>query len=153
MKPFLLFLFCIAILNSSAQVNTNMPPEASLFSLRSMAAIKPETKNLVNRYALQFKEKKMNTSDLLLRLKKEPSLQILNRHDIAGIAVLILVKVSVNTDEVLKKKVMHHRNNPSPDIIKETKELTDYKSLLARNVEQIINENIVSHESVVNHLK
>ena len=153
MKPFLLFLFCIAILNSSAQVNTNMPPEASLFSLRSMAAIKPETKNLVNRYALQFKEKKMNTSDLLLRLKKEPSLQILNRHDIAGIAVLVLVKVSGNTDEELKKKVMLHRNNPSADILKETKELTDYKSLLACNVVEIINDNTVSLESVVSQLK
>ena len=152
MKQFLLFLFCIAVLSSSAQVNTNMPSEANLFSLKSMEVIKPEIKNLVNRYALHFKEKKMNTQDLLLMLKKEPLFHTLNRHDIAGIAVLVLVKVSGNTDEELKKKVMLHRNNPSADIIKETKELTDYKSLLARNVLQIMNENTISYESLVSHL-
>lgn len=132
MKQSLLFLFCMAILHSSAQVNTSMPPEVNLFSLKSMAVINPEIKNLVNHYALQFKEKRMNTSDLQLTLKKEPSFQSLNRHDLAGIAVLILVKMSGNTDEEIKKKVLLHRNNPSADIIKETKELTDYKSLLAQ---------------------
>ncbi len=130
-----------------------MPPEATIFYNKAIDIIRPEIKKLVHGFALHCKKEKPDEDRLIIHLKRESILRNLNKADIEGIAVLVMVQATRNTDEELKKIVMFLRKNPSDEGVDETKQLTDFKSFLATNVRQIIDKIAITQESVINNLK
>lgn len=153
MRYLLLLLSACLTDISLAQVNTSMPPEARLFYDRAIVSIRPDIKNFVGKKAIHYKKETMNARNLLASLKKDSLLHTIKGSNMEGLAVLILVQASLNIDEEIKNIVIFLRKNPGQDILKETQVLADYKSYLAREVEQILHRNAVLGESVLNNLR
>lgn len=136
-----------------AQVNSSMPPEANIFYNKAIEIIRPEIKKLIHSSALNCKKEKPDAARLITHLRRESILKNLNQADIDGIAVLVMVQATKNSDEELKRMVMLLRKTPDQDGIDETKQLTDFKSFLASNVRQLLDKSSISQESVINNLK
>lgn len=153
MKYSLLLTLCLWTMCGFTQVNSSMPPEATIFYNKAIEIIRPEIKKLIHTSALDCKKEKPDASLLIARLKRELILKKLNQADIKGIAVLVMVQASKNTDEELKKLVQALRNNPGQASMDETKKLADFKSFLAENINQLMDKSSISPESVINHLK
>lgn len=153
MKYILLLTLCLWTISGYTQVNSIMPPEATIFYNKAIEIIRPEIKRLIHTSALNFKKERPDASLLIAQLKRDPILKKLNQEDVEGIAVLVMVQASKNTDEELKKLVLVLRNNPGQGSMEETKKLADFKSFLAENINQIMDKTSISQESVINNLK
>lgn len=146
--PFFLWTFY-----SFGQVNSNMPPEASIFYNKAIDIISPEIRNVVMIKSSKIKNTKIETKQLLKELSKEPRLKKLKKADLDWIAILIMVQTSKNTDKELKKKVVELRKNPGQEGVDEIKSLSEFKSFLASNTTQLLKNTSISQENALNNLK
>ena len=153
MKYTILLTLCLWTISGYAQVNSSMPPEANIFYNKAIEIIRPEIKKLVHTSAMHCKKEKPDAALLITYLKRETILKKLSHADIEGIAVLVMVQATKNTDEELKKMVMLLRNNPGQESIDATKALADFKSFLAYNINLLMDKTSISQESVINNLK
>lgn len=153
MKYLILLAFCLCTFYSFGQVNSSMPPEASIFYNKAIDIINPEIKKVVLVNSLKIKDKKIENEHLLLELNKEPRLRKFKKADLDWIAILILVQASKNTDDELKKKVVEMRKNPGQEVMDEIKHLSEFKSFLANNTNQLLETTTISQENALNNLK
>lgn len=153
MKYSILITFCLWTFYSFGQLNSSMPPEASIFYTKAMEIISPEIRHLVRANSLKIKDKKTNLKQLLSELTKEPRLRKLKKADLDWIAILVMVQASKNVDEELKNKVVELRKESSQEGIDEIKRLSEFKSFLADNTTQLLENTTISQENALNNLK
>lgn len=153
MKYSILLTFCLWTLYSFGQLNSSMPPEASIFYNKAIDIISPEIRNVVLANSLKIKGKKIEAEKLVTELMKDTQLKKLNKADLDWIAILIMVQASKNTDDELKKKVVDLRKNPGQEGMDEIKRLSEFKSFLASNTAQLLENTTISQENALNNLK
>lgn len=149
----ILLSFCLYTVLAVAQANTTMPPEAILFYNKAIQHIKPDIKILMHKSALDLNHTRNDANGLLADLKQESILKKLSHSDLEGLAIIILVQATKNTDEDLKRKVMKLRKDPDQSGIEETKRIAEFKSFLAENIHQILKRSSNSLENVINSLR
>lgn len=153
MKYSILITFCLWTFCSFGQLNSSMPPEASIFYNKAIDNISLEIKKVVLVNSLKIKDRKIEVEQLLLELNKEPRLRKLKKADLDWIAILIMVQASRNTDDELKRKVVELRKNPGQEGMDEIKSLSEFKSFLANNTTQLLERTTISQENALNNLK
>lgn len=102
-----LIVYCFFSLQSAGQVNSSMPPEALTFYNNAMPVLKPGVKKLIEKNALNLKDRRINADSLLNRLQHEPSLKGGSKENLLAILVLTMVQVSKNADAELKDLVVN----------------------------------------------
>lgn len=153
MKFSILFIFCLWTFHSFGQLNSSMPPEASIFYNKAIDVISPEIRNLVLVKSLKMKDSKIEAEQLLTELNKESRLRKLKKADLDWIAILIMVQASKNADDEIKRKVVELRKNPGEEGIDAIKRLSEFKSFLANNTTQLLENTTISQENALNNLK
>ncbi|MDQ2718844.1 MAG: hypothetical protein M3Z26_03640 [Bacteroidota bacterium] len=156
MKNLLLIIFNSFSLFSFSQVNSAMPPEASLFYTDAMRSIKPATKTLIEKDARKLKNRSIDADSLTRELKSDNLFKDMTQHDIEGVAVLIMVQVSKNADTELKNLVMDRNksNAQKPGRnYNDAEMILEYKSQIAEMITIAIKKISPSAESVINNLK
>lgn len=153
MKYFILITFCLWSVHSSGQLNSSMPPEATIFYNKAINIISLEIRTLVLTNSQNIKRNKTDANQLLSELKKEPRLRKLKKAEIDWIAILIMVQASKNTDDEIKMKVLELRKNPGEEGIDEINRLSEFKSFLALNTTQLLDNTTISQETALNNLK
>ena len=153
MKYSILITFCLWTFYSFGQVNSSMPPEASIFYNKAIDVISPEIKKVVLVNSLKIKDRKIEGEQLLLELNKEPRLRKLKKADLDWIAILIMVQASRNTDDEIKRKVVELRKNPGQEGMDEIKRLSEFKSFLASNTTHLLEKTTISQENALNNMK
>lgn len=153
MKYFIFITLCFWSVHSSGQLNSSMPPEATIFYNKAINIISLEIRNLVLIHSQKIRSKKTDANQLSSELNKEPRLRKLKKADLDWIAILIMVQASKNTDDELKMKVVELRKSPGENGMDEIKRLLEFKSFLALNATQLLENTTISQENALNNLK
>lgn len=140
MKKFLLlFLFSSSMIIGNAQVHNAFPPEAAAFYNRAIHKIKPEFVKYIDNTSLLLKGDYVNTDSLWLEMKKVKSLRMIDEAGGKMIALLILIRCSLNTDAALKQKVLQMQQSGEINRNYEsTASLLNKKSSLAGQIKLLL---------------
>lgn len=140
MKNLLPLIFCILFLPTYSQVNNSMPAEAHLFYQKAMEVLQPEIRTKVESIAKKLKGKSVNTDSLSMEIKKDMVFKKQKSLKAEAITILILVQASKNADADLKEMVINMANEKgsSPQAFDKTKPLLEYKSALAKNLDETL---------------
>lgn len=157
-----LFFFAVTV-NSYAQVNAVMPPEATSFYNSAMQKLKPELKTTIEKNANKLKGRNVDIDSLSIELHKSAYLKNSNEYDLHAIVVLIMVQISKDADADLKNLVIHmHRtneqNNKTNLHINETSEnkvesILANKRQIAENVSLVMEKHPDLPQTFINKLK
>lgn len=153
MKYFILITLCLWSVHSSGQLNSSMPPEATIFYNKAINIISLEIRNLVLIHSQKISSKKTDANQLSSELNKEPRLRKLKKADLDWIAILIMVQANKNADDEIKRKVVELRKSPDENGMNEIKRLLEFKSFLALNATQLLENTTISQENALNNLK
>lgn len=158
MKNLLHILFIFFSLNSFAQVNSVMPPEANKFYNNAIHSINPAIKNIVEKNAINLKGRKVNMDSLSKMLHYERILKNTGQRDIDAITILIMVQISRNADADLKNLVLSMKNsdNSKPDDNKSAEKaesILNNKSRIAENVTVVMRKISGSTEIALENLR
>lgn len=140
MKNLLPIFFCVFFLPTYSQVNNSMPTEANLFYQKAMDVLSPEIKNKVQSVAKKLKGRIVDADSLSMEIKKDIVFKKHNSLKAEAITILILVQASKNADTDLKEMVvsMANEKNTSLQAFDKTKPLLQYKSALAKNLDETL---------------
>lgn len=158
MKKFLPLLFLASSVDTFAQVNFSMPPEANSFYNNAMQKIKPGIKNMIIRNAYNLKGRQVNTDSLFTQLEKETVLKNGSKENVQAVTVLIMIQVSKNADADLKNLVINMPKNKEPNETAENAQskvasILANKSEIAESVSIAMKRILNSQETLLDNLK
>ena len=158
MKKFLPLLFLASSVDTFAQVNFSMPPEANSFYNNAMQKIKPGIKNMIIRNAYNLKGRQVNTDSLFTQLEKETVLKNGSKENVQVVTVLIMIQVSKNADADLKNLVINMPKNKEPNETAENAQskvasILANKSEIAESVSIAMKRILNSQETFVDNQK
>ena len=146
----------------TAQVSMAMPPDADEFYNRSMPLLRPQVKQIVLQTAESIKHHKINSDSLFNSLHKNSVLKGMSNNDIEGITVLIMVQVSKDADNDLKKMVMEISRTSSQNnsVAKENDSqnsklqvIMDRKSGMAEEIGYVMKKISGAQQDIIDNLK
>ena len=148
MKKFLLAaLFTFPLITGWAQMHNAFPPQAAEFYNRAMPKIKIEIANLITNTAALARGNTMNGDSLCREIKKVKLLKNINDRGCKAIALLILIRCSMNADISLKNIVLKMQHgDEGKDYHEETESLLNRKSNLAGQIKMLLSD--VSDENI-----
>ena len=140
MKNLLPFIFCAFFLPTYSQVNSSMPAEAHLFYQKAMEVLQPEIRRKVESIAKKLEGRTVNADSLSMEIKKDIVFKKQKSIKMEAITILILVQASRNADADLKEMVINMANekDTSSRAFNKTKPLLEYKSALAKNLDETL---------------
>lgn len=117
-----------------------MPAEANLFYQKAMEVLQPEIRSKVESIAKKLKGRTVNADSLSMEIKKDMVFKKQKSLKAEAITILILVQASKNADADLKEMVisMANEKDSSPQAFDKTKPLLEYKSALAKNLDETL---------------